>query len=62
MWRSELRRQCLEHNLARSGAAGDSLGVIARKERYLERKFGSTYLDYKRRARRLRLNYFDSWN
>lgn len=27
-------------------------GVIAREERYLERKFGSTYLDYKRRVRR----------
>lgn len=27
-------------------------GVIAREERYLERKFGATYLDYKRRVRR----------
>ena len=27
-------------------------GVIAREERYLERKFGSRYLDYKRRVRR----------
>ena len=27
-------------------------GVIAREERYLERKFGQEYLDYKRRARR----------
>jgi protein-S-isoprenylcysteine O-methyltransferase Ste14 len=27
-------------------------GVIAREERYLERKFGPTYLDYKRRVRR----------
>lgn len=26
--------------------------VIAREERYLERKFGSEYLDYRRRARR----------
>ena len=26
--------------------------VIAREERYLERKFGQEYLDYKRRARR----------
>jgi protein-S-isoprenylcysteine O-methyltransferase Ste14 len=27
-------------------------GVIAREERYLERKFGRPYLDYKRRVRR----------
>jgi protein-S-isoprenylcysteine O-methyltransferase Ste14 len=27
-------------------------GVIAREERYLERKFGTLYLDYKRRVRR----------
>ena len=27
-------------------------GVIAREERYLERKFGARYTDYKRRARR----------
>lgn len=27
-------------------------GVIDREERYLERKFGGTYLDYKRRVRR----------
>lgn len=27
-------------------------GVIAREERYLERKFGASYLDYKRRVRR----------
>lgn len=27
-------------------------GVIAREERYLERKFGSRYTDYKRRVRR----------
>ena len=27
-------------------------GVIAREERYLERKFGSEYLDYKRSVRR----------
>ena len=27
-------------------------GVIAREERYLERKFGSAYLDYKKRVRR----------
>jgi protein-S-isoprenylcysteine O-methyltransferase Ste14 len=27
-------------------------GVIAREERYLERKFGTGYLDYKRRVRR----------
>ena len=27
-------------------------GVIAREERYLERKFGGQYLDYKRRVRR----------
>jgi protein-S-isoprenylcysteine O-methyltransferase Ste14 len=27
-------------------------GVIAREERYLERKFGREYLDYKQRARR----------
>lgn len=27
-------------------------GVIAREERYLERKFGAHYLDYKRRVRR----------
>jgi protein-S-isoprenylcysteine O-methyltransferase Ste14 len=27
-------------------------GVIVREERYLERKFGSPYLDYKRRVRR----------
>ena len=27
-------------------------GVIAREERYLERKFGAPYLDYKRRVRR----------
>jgi protein-S-isoprenylcysteine O-methyltransferase Ste14 len=27
-------------------------GVIAREERYLERKFGSEYLDYKRQVRR----------
>jgi protein-S-isoprenylcysteine O-methyltransferase Ste14 len=27
-------------------------GVIAREERYLERKFGTPYVDYKRRVRR----------
>jgi protein-S-isoprenylcysteine O-methyltransferase Ste14 len=27
-------------------------GVIAREERYLERKFGTRYVDYKRRVRR----------
>ena len=27
-------------------------GVIAREERYLERKFGTRYTDYKRRVRR----------
>jgi protein-S-isoprenylcysteine O-methyltransferase Ste14 len=27
-------------------------GVIAREERYLERRFGTSYLDYKRRVRR----------
>ena len=27
-------------------------GVIAREERYLERKFGARYTDYKRRVRR----------
>jgi protein-S-isoprenylcysteine O-methyltransferase Ste14 len=27
-------------------------GVIAREERYLERKFGAPYVDYKRRVRR----------
>jgi protein-S-isoprenylcysteine O-methyltransferase Ste14 len=27
-------------------------GVIAREESYLERKFGSAYLDYKARVRR----------
>jgi protein-S-isoprenylcysteine O-methyltransferase Ste14 len=27
-------------------------GVIAREERYLERKFGTTYVDYKHRVRR----------
>jgi protein-S-isoprenylcysteine O-methyltransferase Ste14 len=27
-------------------------GVIAREERYLERKFGQEYLDFKRRVRR----------
>jgi protein-S-isoprenylcysteine O-methyltransferase Ste14 len=27
-------------------------GVIAREERYLERKFGTRYMDYKRRVRR----------
>jgi protein-S-isoprenylcysteine O-methyltransferase Ste14 len=27
-------------------------GVIAREERYLERKFGAQYTDYKRRVRR----------
>jgi protein-S-isoprenylcysteine O-methyltransferase Ste14 len=27
-------------------------GVIAREERYLERKFGTAYVDYKRRVRR----------
>ena len=27
-------------------------GVIAREERYLERRFGATYLNYKRRVRR----------
>jgi protein-S-isoprenylcysteine O-methyltransferase Ste14 len=27
-------------------------GVIAREERYLERKFGTPYIDYKRRVRR----------
>jgi protein-S-isoprenylcysteine O-methyltransferase Ste14 len=27
-------------------------GVIAREERYLERKFGARYMDYKRRVRR----------
>jgi protein-S-isoprenylcysteine O-methyltransferase Ste14 len=29
-----------------------SLVVIAREERYLERKFGATYLDYKASVRR----------
>ena len=29
-----------------------SVGVIAREERYLERKFGERYLQYKRRVRR----------
>ncbi|MGH6932135.1 MAG: methyltransferase family protein [Dongiaceae bacterium] len=29
-----------------------NIGVIAREERYLERKFGSAYLAYKSRARR----------
>lgn len=29
-----------------------NLGVIAREERYLERKFGAQYLDYKQRVRR----------
>lgn len=32
--------------------AGDTAGVIAREERYLERKFGALYIDYKRRVRR----------
>ena len=27
-------------------------GVIVREERYLERKFGARYMDYKRRVRR----------
>ena len=27
-------------------------GVIAREERYLERKFGAPYVEYKRRVRR----------
>jgi protein-S-isoprenylcysteine O-methyltransferase Ste14 len=27
-------------------------GVITREERYLERKFGAPYVDYKRRVRR----------
>jgi protein-S-isoprenylcysteine O-methyltransferase Ste14 len=27
-------------------------GIIAREERYLERKFGAVYTDYKRRVRR----------
>jgi protein-S-isoprenylcysteine O-methyltransferase Ste14 len=27
-------------------------GVIAREERYLERKFGAPYVDYKRHVRR----------
>ena len=27
-------------------------GVIAREERYVERKFGATYTEYKRRVRR----------
>lgn len=29
-----------------------NIGVIEREERYLERKFGQTYLDYKSRVRR----------
>ncbi len=29
-----------------------NVGVIAREERYLERKFGTQYLDYKQRVRR----------
>ncbi|HLE95734.1 MAG TPA: isoprenylcysteine carboxylmethyltransferase family protein [Candidatus Thermoplasmatota archaeon] len=34
------------------GVAGITWGAIQREERYLERKFGDAYLQYKRRVRR----------